>query len=102
MCERGDTVKCNVLGRGVMIDRCIAPIINALNECGLVTAESCCGHGETEGHILFYQDGKPRLMVLYERGEPSIEIYQKKYRKYAEESEEKTKKTKKRKRRGVK
>jgi len=40
MCERGDTVKCNVLGRGVMIDRCIVPIINALNECGLVTAES--------------------------------------------------------------
>jgi len=39
MCERGDTVKCNVLGRGVMIDRCIVPIINALNECGLVTAE---------------------------------------------------------------
>jgi len=61
MCERGDTVKCNVLGRGVMIDRCIAPIINALNEVGLVTAESCCGHGETEGHILFYQDGKGRV-----------------------------------------
>jgi len=40
---------------------------------------------------LAYQDGKPRMIVLYELGKKSLEIWNKKYRRMAEISEEKTK-----------
>lgn len=33
------------------IDACIAPIIRALNEAGIKTRSSCCGHGKCDGHI---------------------------------------------------
>lgn len=91
MCKRGDFVDCIVSGRKVQVDRCIAPIINALNDAGIITAESCCGHGEEEGHIVAYQGGQARLLVVYALGEPSIEMFQNKYRRMAELSEEKTK-----------
>lgn len=96
MCMRGDTVPLVIKGRRVEIDRCIAPIVKALNDAGIETAESCCGHGEVEGHILAYQDGKHRLFVVYELGEKSRLAYEEKYRRYAEISEEKTKALKRR------
>jgi len=92
MCKRGDFVDCVVQGRKQKIDRCIAPIVNALNDAGIITVESCCGHGETEGHILAYQDGMARLFVIYEIGRVSTDKFREHYRKLAEESEEKTKK----------
>lgn len=39
------------------VDRCIAPIVEALNNAGILTASSCCGHGKTDGSIML-QDGR--------------------------------------------
>ena len=39
------------------IDTCIAPIVQALNDAGIYTANSCCGHGKGEG-IIFLHDGR--------------------------------------------
>lgn len=33
-------------------DPCIAPIVKALNDAGLRTVASCCGHGERPGSII--------------------------------------------------
>ena len=33
------------------IDPCIAPLINALNNGGIRTVASCCGHGRRPGNI---------------------------------------------------
>lgn len=41
----------------VKIDACIAPIVRALNEAGIRTDDSCCGHGEVEGYISLH-DGR--------------------------------------------
>lgn len=33
-------------------DPCIAPIVKALNDAGLRTVASCCGHGKRPGSIV--------------------------------------------------
>lgn len=38
------------------IDKCIAPLVRALNKAGIGTRSSCCGHGKRDGHISL-QDG---------------------------------------------
>ena len=45
----------------VPIDKCIAPIVRALNDAGIETVESCCGHGESGSIDL--KDGR-RIVVL--------------------------------------
>lgn len=69
MCKHGDTVELLVTVparlssdgkayRGLKsIDRCIAPIVEALNNAGIMTANSCCGHGKGPGGI-FLHDGR--------------------------------------------
>lgn len=39
------------------IDSCIANIVKALNEGGVLTTGSCCGHGKKDGSILL-ADGR--------------------------------------------
>jgi len=39
------------------VDRCIAPIVKALQEGGIDMRGSCCGHGQWEGEIKL-QDGR--------------------------------------------
>lgn len=39
------------------IDACIAPIVKALNDAGIVTEGSCCGHGKADGWIVL-SDGR--------------------------------------------
>jgi hypothetical protein len=41
----------------VGIDACIADIVDALNSGGVLTAQSCCGHGSYDGEILLH-DGR--------------------------------------------
>lgn len=74
MCEHGDTVSLMVpIPAGLAfdgvarwgakpIDRCIVGIVAALNDVGVLTASSCCGHGRMPGSIVL-QDGRT-LMVL--------------------------------------
>ncbi len=39
------------------VDTCIAPIVQALNNAGVYTANSCCGHGHGHGTIHLH-DGR--------------------------------------------
>lgn len=64
MCKWGDTVEMTVTIPATLshtgadrsavkpIDRCIAPIVRALNEGGVLTVASCCGHGTSDGSIV--------------------------------------------------
>ena len=68
MCEHGDTVEVRVhhvgeIRHGVVdVDRCIAPVVEALNEGGIATEGCCCGHGKTTGHIVL-TDG--RILAIF-------------------------------------
>jgi hypothetical protein len=46
----------------VGIDSCIAPIVRALNDAGIVTIASCCGHGKQPGNIVL-EDGREILIA---------------------------------------
>jgi len=48
VCEEGTKRKVIIEGEEVMIDACLAPLIQTLNDFGLRTIASCCGHGRTE------------------------------------------------------
>lgn len=39
-------------GRARGIDRCIVPLVQALNTAGLATVASCCGHGYRPGNVI--------------------------------------------------
>ena len=68
MCKWGTHVQCRVwvcaedshtgVGRWAVkpIDACIAPLVNMLNQYGLFTRASCCGHGK-KPLIICLQDG---------------------------------------------
>jgi len=43
------------------IDSCIAPIVKALNDAGIYTRGSCCGHGKSDGWIALH-DG--RVLII--------------------------------------
>ncbi len=63
MCKHGNTVEMELPIVGNFrfgkadIDSCIAPIIKALNDAGLLTIGCCCGHGNRIGYIHF-KDGR--------------------------------------------
>lgn len=48
------------------IDRCIAPIVKALQRGGIDMRGSCCGHGKRDGNIEL-QDG--RMIIIKPSGE---------------------------------
>ena len=49
-------------GRLYNIDKCIAPIVKALNMCGLETIDSCCGHDRKPG-IVSLKDGREIIIA---------------------------------------
>jgi len=59
--------------RDMPIDKCIAPIVRALQEGGIDMNGSCCGHGECEGCIAL-ADGReliilePEDVIAYRHG----------------------------------
>ena len=62
MCEWGDIVEVKLAhprrGKDIAyVDRCIAPIIQALNDAGIQTTSSCCGHGHLNG-VVALEDGR--------------------------------------------
>jgi hypothetical protein len=75
MCDHGDTVpvKVKVLaeqshnGRSTWktkpIDRCIAPIVEALQQAGIDMRGSCCGHGDHNGEILLGDGRKLKIVT---------------------------------------
>lgn len=74
MCEHGTEVLMEVMVPAHMshtgetrravkgIDACIAPIVQALNDAGILTAGCCCGHGREPGNIIL-ADGR-ELVIL--------------------------------------
>jgi len=52
--------KCNEINAG--IDKCIQPLIKALNEGGCETIASCCGHGNRPGTIAL-EDGREIIIM---------------------------------------
>lgn len=46
----------------VWCDPCIAPLVRMLNDGGLATVASCCGHGHRPGRISLV-DGRELLIV---------------------------------------
>lgn len=48
------------------IDACIAPIVAALNQAGILTGRSCCGHGKTDGWIVL-ADGRKLTITENDR-----------------------------------
>jgi hypothetical protein len=50
-----------VYTRDVPIDACIAPLVDALNKAGILTRQSCCGHGKAYGFIEL-QDGRTLII----------------------------------------
>lgn len=75
MCEHGTDVELEKLlafngkwhRRTWKIDACIAPIVKALNEGGIDTTASCCGHGTGPGRIDL-ADGRVLLLVAATAG----------------------------------
>lgn len=73
MCQWGDTVilsvfiPANLSYTGMArwdykpIDRCLAPIVSALNSAGIYTASCCCGHGKEAGEIILH-DGRKLII----------------------------------------
>jgi hypothetical protein len=60
-CDHWDKVDIEL--NGVMVkyvDRCLAPMLIALNNAGIKTLSSCCGHGKQDGYILC----ENRLIIL--------------------------------------
>ena len=67
MCRESETVRVKIPAdlacegrekwKDVMIDRCIAQIVQALQTGGINMRGSCCGHGERDGEIAL-QDGR--------------------------------------------
>ncbi len=45
----------------IPVDACIAPLVQALNDAGIETTGSCCGHGKGDGSITL-GDGRELLI----------------------------------------
>ena len=87
MCECGDTVKLilcipahlSSTGREkeklCNIDRCIVGTVQKLNQGGLITIASCCGHGKRPGSIIL-ADGRELIIAKdYEEGRKIDKIF---------------------------
>jgi hypothetical protein len=49
------------------VDSCIADIVQALNEAGIYTSNSCCGHNKDDG-IIFLHDGRT-IIIKHDVGD---------------------------------
>jgi len=61
MCEWGNTIRVKLFKKRkgscyALVDSCIAPIVQALNDAGIETIASCCGHYKINGSIVLLDD----------------------------------------------
>lgn len=75
MCEWGDTVSVEVNGVTRSVDRCIATIVLALNNVGLTTVASCCGHGKCPGNIALADGREIIICTDYESARKIDKIF---------------------------
>jgi len=61
MCVKGDMEALDIQTtkgkQRILVDSCITPYVKALNDAGLETTGSCCGHGKRGGYIVL-KNGK--------------------------------------------
>ncbi|MCU7934160.1 MAG: hypothetical protein KZQ99_04675 [Candidatus Thiodiazotropha sp. (ex Dulcina madagascariensis)] len=50
------------------VDPCIADIVQALNDAGLHTMASCCGHGKVNGRISL-EDGRDLVLMNFDEAQ---------------------------------
>ena len=50
----------------IIVDHCIAPLIQMMNKAGAKTLHSCCGHGKEEGNIILWDGHKISLGIKNE------------------------------------
>lgn len=78
MCKWGDTISMELTipahlsctgearRKVIDVDRCIAPLVEALNAVGMTTIASCCGHGKQPGSIVLEGGREIRIMPDFE------------------------------------
>lgn len=66
MCEWGTTERMIASGRLIDVDSCIAGLVYALNEGGIQTVASCCGHGKCLGSIVLADGRELRIAPDYD------------------------------------
>ena len=66
MCNWGETAVINLGDKVIDVDSCIAPLVKALNDAGLCTVASCCGHGKQPGTVALVDGREIRIMPDYE------------------------------------
>lgn len=54
-----------VLSPTIWCDPCVAPIVSALNQAGIPTIASCCGHGRRPA-IISLADGQDLLIMPFD------------------------------------
>lgn len=63
MCKQGTYSSVAIKGVKLStIDSCIAPIVQALNDAGVETIASCCGHGNYCG-VISLKDGREIMIA---------------------------------------
>lgn len=63
MCDHPNREAAMVVVReGVWCDPCLEPLVRALNDGGLRTVASCCGHGKRMGNVAL-ADGRELLIA---------------------------------------
>lgn len=66
MCKWGTTTRMIIRDKPVGVDSCIATLVIALNDGGLPTIASCCGHDKIPG-VISLVDG--RELVIFKSQE---------------------------------
>lgn len=63
MCKWNDTIVTTTSsGKRVDVDRCLEPLVNALNAAGIETIACCCGHQKRPGNIAL-KDGRELIIA---------------------------------------
>ena len=75
MCKHTETEKVQIPSGEVVVDKCLANLVRALNTHDIVTASSCCGHGEHDGFIKVLENGEERLLIVCPPGHVSEARY---------------------------
>lgn len=62
MCKRGTVEVLEYDNKRFDVDKCIVPLVKALNDAGIKTVASCCGHKKIYGNIAL-ADGRELLIA---------------------------------------
>jgi len=74
MCKKGDYELINLprKPKPAEVDKCLAPLIKILNECGIETWYCCCEHGSKSKipYIMMSAKHVNSVILLTEKGKP--------------------------------